>query len=63
VLGLFGLGRKDFIEGIFKIIEASARNDNRIASALCFFCNAEEATTVVLAELDREVFTFDLQFA
>src|SRR5436853_5669008 len=44
-----------------KFLHARARHDDRVPATVRFFRDPEEFAAVVLAELDVEVLTFDLQ--
>ena len=57
------LARDDyFADRSRKILHASARNDNRVATAVSFFGDAQELPAIVLAELDMKDLALDLHF-
>ena len=53
---------KDFVDGRGKLVHPRARHDDGVAAAVSFFSDAQELATIVLPELDVEVFALDLQF-
>ena len=55
-------GAEDIVDRGRKVIEARARDDDRIASPMSFLGNAQESTTLILAELKMKSLTFDLNF-
>jgi hypothetical protein len=55
--------RQNFSNCRRKVIDAGTRHDNTVATTMSFFSDAQESTTLVLAELHVEMLTLYLQFS
>ena len=61
--GVSGVCRQHLIEKAAEIVQPSAGNDYRIATAMGFLGNPEKPSAVILPKLDEEVFALNLEFA
>jgi len=58
----FGMMIDHLANGGGEIVYPGARHNDRVATAVGFFGNAEESSTVIFPELDVKMLPFDLQF-
>ena len=56
-------GNDYLVDRRIEFIQAGAGHDNRIAAAMRFFRDAQKTAPLILAELDKKMLSFDMQFS